>query len=152
MSGKQLEIFGRYVLKHDSPDGDMGLKDNSLIFIACDSDSMKIIGLATVLIVDEHDLYGFFSKFSQLNLNMHSLVLYNVCVDPNSRGKGIAKHLLTEVDNWAKSQKKTKIILFVKMKNEPALNLYKKFGYTIDTTTSSVVQKNDEHLMSKLLK
>lgn len=160
---QSLRMLWDKYLKADSPEADMGLKDNSLVFLATTNDKIisetinktidKIIGEACVLVIDEHDLYGFFSKFSQLRLDLSSIILYNVCVDADYRGQGIAKQLLWEVETWAKANNKNKIILFVKSKNEPALRLYQGFGYVIDKEYfPSAGQKGEEYLMYKCFK
>lgn len=131
---------------------DMGLKDNSLVFLVYDNNGGKIVGMASILILDEFDLSGHFSRFSDMNVNQNSLILYNVCIEPNYRGQGIAQEMLGDIHTWATNNNKDKIILFVKSKNIPAQRLYTKFGYKIDgnykdPNSNNIQNKDFEYLM-----
>ena len=50
---------------------------------------------------------------------------------PESRGKGIAQKLLTELETWAKELSYVKCILETGKKQPEAIQLYKKSGYKI---------------------
>ena len=56
--------------------------------------------------------------------------LYNIAVNPESRGKGHAKWLLSEVDRIASEMGKTEIHLEVRSTNDSAIALYEKNGFT----------------------
>lgn len=50
---------------------------------------------------------------------------------PDSRGKGIASKILTELENWASEMYYTKCILETGKRQTEAINLYQKNGYCI---------------------
>jgi GNAT superfamily N-acetyltransferase len=50
-------------------------------------------------------------------------------VDPTSRGKGIAKQILTELEKWAVELGYTKCILETGQRQVEAVALYKRCGY-----------------------
>jgi len=50
---------------------------------------------------------------------------------PNHRGKGIAKAILTELENWAKEENYDTAILETGYLQKEAIGLYQKLGYTI---------------------
>jgi ribosomal protein S18 acetylase RimI-like enzyme len=55
-----------------------------------------------------------------------------IYVDPEFRGVGIAKLLMTHLHTIAKLSKATRVRLKVYKDNIPALQLYKKLGYVFD--------------------
>jgi len=55
--------------------------------------------------------------------------LLTIAVLPDFRGQGIAKSMLAELENWAKAQGATEVILEVDTKNESAIRLYVLAGY-----------------------
>jgi ribosomal-protein-alanine N-acetyltransferase len=59
------------------------------------------------------------------------LYVTNVCVDKNSRGKGVGKFLLKNIVMQAEKLNCNKIILDVSEDNKIAINLYKKTGFKI---------------------
>ncbi len=50
---------------------------------------------------------------------------------PNRRGKGIATSLLSELEKWARELKFKKCILETGLKQQEAINLYRKLGIEI---------------------
>jgi GNAT superfamily N-acetyltransferase len=58
-----------------------------------------------------------------------SVKLSDIYVLPECRGKGIAKELMKEVDNYAREIGSTQILLNVLYKNEVARTVYEKNGY-----------------------
>lgn len=50
---------------------------------------------------------------------------------PEYRGKGIAKAILTELENWAKEEGYTTSILETGFMQVDAIGLYQKLGYTV---------------------
>jgi ribosomal-protein-alanine N-acetyltransferase len=55
--------------------------------------------------------------------------LLTIAVLPDFRGQGIAKSMLAELENWAKAQGATEVILEVDTENESAIRLYVLAGY-----------------------
>ncbi len=54
----------------------------------------------------------------------------HLIVHPDFQGRGIAKKLMNFVEGFAKKQKIQGLRLNVRCKNTPAINLYKKIGYS----------------------
>lgn len=55
--------------------------------------------------------------------------LLTVAILPDFRGQGLAQAMLAELENWAKAQGATEVILEVDTKNESAIRLYVLAGY-----------------------
>jgi ribosomal-protein-alanine N-acetyltransferase len=53
-----------------------------------------------------------------------------VGVIPSHRGKGIARHLMALITDWAKQQGSTAMMLEVKVDNIEAIGLYESLGYS----------------------
>jgi len=111
---------------------DDSLKTNSRIFIAYDDNNNNIVGQAAILVLDQHDIWGAFSAYRNVNVDTNTLILYNVCVDRSIRRQGVGKHLLNAVHQWGSANNRHTIVLFVDPNNATAINLYKNFGYIID--------------------
>lgn len=60
---------------------------------------------------------------------LDSTDIMNVAVDPAKRGKGIAKALLTELEQQLRQQGVTSILLEVRPSNTPAVGLYTSLGF-----------------------
>ncbi len=122
------------------PNTDLELKANSLVFMVQDTNvgpgsrsNPILIGTIVALVLDQHDIWGKFSKISNLpNLNTESLILHNICVHPQYRRRGVARTLLKRVLLWATSNKKHKVVLFVNAENAPAMKLYQSMGFVRD--------------------
>ena len=56
--------------------------------------------------------------------------ILTVGVVPEQRGKGIAKALMAQITDWAKSQGTTAMMLEVKVDNQDAIGLYESLGYS----------------------
>jgi len=132
---KHLENqYNELLYKKGSESYETSLKENSVLFIAYDTNTGTPIGQATVLLLDTHDFWGAFSKIRNLNLDTQSVILYNVCVSSSYRNKGIATALLNSIHNWLPSLNRNNIILFVDKENYSARRLYEKMGYYLDKT------------------
>jgi ribosomal-protein-alanine N-acetyltransferase len=57
--------------------------------------------------------------------------LHNVAVIPSYRKRGIASHLLDELERWAATKKVSALMLEIREGNEEAFPLYKKRGYEV---------------------
>lgn len=60
---------------------------------------------------------------------LDSTDIMNVAVDPAQRGRGIAKALLTELEQQLRQQGVTSILLEVRPSNTPAVGLYTSLGF-----------------------
>jgi ribosomal protein S18 acetylase RimI-like enzyme len=63
-------------------------------------------------------------------LDNRTIYIDNVAVDPNNRRQGIAKKMLSFVEDFAKRYRKSVLKLWVAGKNKNAYSLYKKLGFT----------------------
>lgn len=53
----------------------------------------------------------------------------NVAVSPESRKQGIGKKIISELLKMAQEKKITRIVLEVRVSNQPAIQLYETFGF-----------------------
>ncbi len=105
-------------------------------------------GELTILDGDDHPFYD---QFNQIENIKHVVVAYDgeeavgcgalkeysasemeikrMYVLPNQRGKGIATSLLSELEIWARELNFEKCILETGLKQQEAINLYRKLGY-----------------------
>lgn len=97
--------------------------------------------------------HAFYNQFNSIQSLEHCLVLYTddtpvgcgaikqfdlnamevkrMFVVPESRGKSLAKTILSELENWAKELGYTNCILETGKRQPEAIALYQKSGYTI---------------------
>jgi ribosomal protein S18 acetylase RimI-like enzyme len=61
----------------------------------------------------------------------NSLYFFRLSVSPEARGKGIAKSILTWLENYAKEYKKTEIWCRVRMSLPQNIQLYNSVGYIV---------------------
>ncbi len=74
----------------------------------------------------------------------------NVAVHPGYRKKGIAISLINEICRICKDKGIKKVGLEVNVNNKPAIALYKKLGFTVDSVRKKYYKnKDDAWLMSK---
>ena len=107
---------------------------------------------AYLQVIDGED-HAFYSQFNKSNLLKNALVAYenNVTVGigaykeydaetieikrmftfPEQRGKGIAKTILTELENWAREENYSIAILETGFELKDAISLYRKMGYQV---------------------
>lgn len=110
----------------------------------------KLDAYLRVLDGDDHEFYA---QFNKTNLLKNALVAYDqneavgigaykefepqvaeikrMYVLPEYRGKGIAKAILTELEQWAVEENYTHAILETGYMQTDAIGLYQKLGYTI---------------------
>jgi ribosomal protein S18 acetylase RimI-like enzyme len=84
--------------------------------------------------------YGLFSKnqligyaqFDQVQLpkQQHTAYLYNLYVDPNHRGQGLATRLVDHLTKLAKQHQIERLFITCNRKNTPAQQFYTKLGFT----------------------
>jgi GNAT superfamily N-acetyltransferase len=60
-----------------------------------------------------------------------SMEIKRMYTSPESRGKGIATKILTELENWAAELSYKKCVLETGKRQSEAIELYKKSGYTL---------------------
>ena len=87
-----------------------------------------IENLPTVVLAYESDIAvgcGCFKKFDEASAEIKRMY-----VAPASRGKGISKKILTELEKWAKETGYYRTILETGTAQTEAISLYKNSGYT----------------------
>ncbi|MFI0426177.1 MAG: GNAT family N-acetyltransferase [Flavobacterium sp.] len=77
--------------------------------------------------------------------------LKRMFIVPESRGKGIASKILTELESWAKEEGFTSCILETSFKLENAISLYKKFGFQITERYGQYIGVESSVCMKKTL-
>ena len=109
--------------------------------------------LDTELAERDGDDFTFYSQFNKIDRIKHAIVLYDsgkprgcgalkeyepnvmeikrIYTSPESRGKGIAFKILTELESWAVELSYEKCILETGKKEPEVIGLYKKKGYEL---------------------
>jgi ribosomal protein S18 acetylase RimI-like enzyme len=67
---------------------------------------------------------GAFARINPLEVQLISM-----WVDPQARGRGIARNLIRAVARWAQQRGSERVVLFVQEANEPAQLLYERAGF-----------------------
>ncbi len=57
--------------------------------------------------------------------------IYSIAIAPEARGLGLAKRLMSYVEEVCKQESKERISLEVSKENGPAIQLYQSFGYEV---------------------
>ena len=70
--------------------------------------------------------------------------IFTIAVDKDYREDGIGSKLLEHVINYARENKAGEIWLEASTKNIAAINLYKKYGFKIQSTRKNYYQKTGE--------
>lgn len=76
----------------------------------------------TVLVYKDAEVEGYLIGW---NVN-NAFFIDDICVDESTKGKGIGKELINSIKRFSKYKN---IQLNVWLKNEPAINFYKKLGF-----------------------
>ena len=86
---------------------------------------------ATVLVLAEDEkLVG--AAYMLWRKNQTLGRLYNIAIDPGTRGRGYGARLLAECESEAAIRLCDTVSLEVRADNAPAIHLYEKHGYTVD--------------------
>ena len=80
-----------------------------------------------VALDDEQNIIGYAGVFAPGGAEADVLT---VGVVPSQRGKGIARHLIALITDWAGQQGSTAMMLEVKVDNLEAIGLYESLGYS----------------------
>ena len=87
------------------------------------------VSLDHVLVIYENEVAigcGAFKKYDTITAEIKRMFVH-----PDHRGKGIARFILSELENWAKESGYTDFILETSPKLESAIALYLKTGYQL---------------------
>jgi GNAT superfamily N-acetyltransferase len=111
------------------------------------SEALDLLGLLRLIFFEK----TLIKKLLTTNICKRELYIGNICVDTNSRGKGVGKFLLDNIVKYAKNKKCKRIILDVSKENTIAINLYKKMGFKKTREKSSFLYKINIYQMVKQL-
>ena len=112
-----------------------------------------VVQLDAYLRVLDGDDHAFYAQFNKSSLLKNALIYYDneiaigigaykeydsetveikrMFTLPEYRGKGVAKAILSELENWAKEEKYSVSILETGFMQKDAIHLYKKVGYEV---------------------
>jgi ribosomal-protein-alanine N-acetyltransferase len=77
-------------------------------------------------------------------------VIYSIATDNKFRGKGYGRELLEESIKEMKLNGIYSILLYVNIKNTPAINLYEKMGFEIIEKIENVCGQNEQCYIMEL--
>jgi ribosomal protein S18 acetylase RimI-like enzyme len=89
--------------------------------------TLDFLGILRAMVIEKILI----KRLLTMNFNKNELYVANICVDKNSRGRGVGKFLLKNIVIQAKKLHCDKIILDVSKDNHIAINLYKKNGFNV---------------------
>ncbi|MGV3697126.1 GNAT family N-acetyltransferase [Flavobacterium sp.] len=138
-----------------------------------DFDSLRIPLDAYLAHLDGED-HAFYAQFNKSSLLKNALVCYvdnkpvgigaykefdadtaemkRMYTNPEYRGKGIAKAILTELENWAREEGYKVSLLETGHKQIDAIGLYQKMGYQVTENFGQYVGIDNSVCMRKNLK
>jgi GNAT superfamily N-acetyltransferase len=127
---------------------------------------------AYLSVLDGED-HAFYAQFNKSSLLKNALVCYENGIPvgigaykelkpniaeikrmytlPEHRGKGIAKAILTELENWAKEENYTTAILETGNLQKDAIGLYQKLGYEITENFGQYIGVDNSICMKKII-
>jgi GNAT superfamily N-acetyltransferase len=146
--------------------------------IRTNSDNRDFIELVKLLDADlavrDGEDHSFYAQFNKIDKLKHVVVAYEndkpigcgaikeygadtmeikrMFVSPESRNKGIATTILSELEHWASALSHTKCILETGKKQPEAIALYKKNGYTIIPNYGQYAQVENSLCFEKQMK
>jgi putative acetyltransferase len=142
--------------------------------ISDDKDFEKLVVLldAYLSVLDGED-HAFYAQFNKSSLLKNALVCYEegkpigigaykefepnvveikrMFTLPEHRGKGIAKAILTELEQWAKEENYTVAILETGLRQVEAIGLYQKLGYQITDNYGQYFGVENSVCMKKII-
>jgi ribosomal-protein-alanine acetyltransferase len=89
-------------------------------------------------------LRGVVAAYAAFSVIAGEMELMNIAVHPFHRRKGLAKKLLAEVLAQCEQRKVEQGFLEVRRSNAPAIDLYEKFGFTVQGTRKNYYPDNNE--------
>ena len=66
-----------------------------------------------------------------VRVNSLEVQLISMWVDPEARGRGVARDLIRAVATWTLGRGSTRVVLFVQEANTPARKLYERVGFSL---------------------
>lgn len=130
-----------------------------------------VVQLDAYLRVLDGDDHAFYAQFNKSNLLKNALICYEneiaigigaykeydyetfeikrMFTLPEYRGKGVAKTILSELENWAKEEKYSVSILETGFMQKDAIHLYKKMGYEVTENFGQYIGVENSICMKK---
>ena len=112
--------FGREERFHRRQIAALAANPRAIVLIAQD-DSSKHLGWGAALVRRHRGARGGPATCSGR--------IYSVAVDPDGRGMGVGKKLMTEMLDWLRDRGATRVYLEVRTDNVAAIALYRKLGF-----------------------
>ena len=119
---------------------------------------------------DDHSFYDQFNKLDNIKhvviafenetalgcgamkeLDNNSMEIKRMFTTPKSRGKGVASHILTELEQWAAELSYTKCRLETGIRQTEAIALYQKRGYASIPNYGQYTDVEDSRCFEKLV-
>lgn len=119
---------------------------------------------------DDHSFYDQFNKLDNIKhvviafendtalgcgamkeLDNNSMEIKRMFTSPNSRGKGVASQILTELEKWAAELSYKKCRLETGIRQTEAIALYQKSGYTSIPNYGQYTDVEDSRCFEKLV-
>lgn len=113
-------------------DIERAMADTAVIFLKAEADG-KLVGYAGGRVI------------------LDELEVYNVAVDPAYRRMGAGVRLLNALLDAAAKRGAVKAYLEVACDNEPALGLYRKFGFTVSYVRKAYYGATDAFVMERTM-
>ena len=111
-------------------------------------DTLRFPVYHTFLVEDGGQVCG----YGCLILLFEDAELANIAVAPTHRGRGVGKLLMEKMHSYAKTFGAERMLLEVRVSNQPAIGLYEKYGYEkYGLRENYYPDGEDAHLMQKCL-
>jgi ribosomal-protein-alanine N-acetyltransferase len=110
-----------------------------------DREFLENISKTIFLVFGQHELYGFL--IAGCGHGNVSASLLKVAVHPEHRRKGIATNLIYKLVEMLKDRQIAQVEVIVLETCEPAISLYKKFGFNVVSTIPQASHNDDLWVM-----
>lgn len=104
----------------------------------------KILGHAAICAATEDDLA--IPMWKQAHPDEHVATLGKLFTDPDQQGGGVATQLVEKAIEWSR-EAKARLVLFVLIKDQPAIRLYQRLGW-VEFGTATYHYGDGEHMES----
>jgi ribosomal-protein-alanine N-acetyltransferase len=110
-----------------------------------DREFLENIAKAIFLVFGQHELHGFL--IAGCSNRNGSASLLKIAVHPEHRRKGIATSLINKLIEMLKDRQIVQVEVIVLETCEPAISLYKKFGFNMVSTIPQASHQDDLWVM-----
>lgn len=133
---KLTNLFDEYLVDIDGDEKDFFAQFNQIY-------------IKNVVVCYENDIAVGCGAFKEYEPNVAEIK--RMFVKPEYRGKGVAKTILSELENWAKEEKYSVSILETGFMQKDAIHLYKKVGYEVTENFGQYIGVENSICMKKAL-